>query len=143
MTTPEFLRSPDSSFADLADYPFAPNYLDIDGLRMHYIDEGPRDAPVILMMHGMPSWSYLYRHVIPIMLAAGYRCVAPDHIGFGKSDKVVDPAWYTTVRHTANIAALITAIGLTDITIMVQDWVAPLVLHKLQTCQNVSRACAL
>ena len=68
MSTPEFVRSPDSSFAGLADYPFAPNYFDIDGLRMHYLDEGPRDAPVVLMMHGMPSWSYLYRYIIPVMV---------------------------------------------------------------------------
>jgi haloalkane dehalogenase len=144
MSTPEFVPSPDSSFADLADYPFAPNYYDIDGLRMHYIDEGPRDAPVILMMHGMPSWSYLYRHIIPIMLEAGYRCVAPDHIGFGKSDKVVDPAWYNIARHTANTAALIKHLDLTDITIMVQDWGGPTGLAQVTNMpERFSRVCIM
>ena len=144
MSTPEFVRSPDSSFADLADYPFAPNYYDIDGLRMHYIDEGPRDAPVILMMHGMPSWSFLYRHIIPIMLDAGYRCVAPDHIGFGKSDKVVDPAWYNIARHTANTEALIKHLDLTDVTIMVQDWGGPTGLAQVAHMpERFNRVCIM
>ena len=125
MSTPPFIRTPDSNFENLADYPYAPNYLDIDGLRMHYIDEGPRDAPVILMMHGMPTWSYLYRNIIPSMLAAGYRCVAPDHIGFGKSDKVTDPAWYNIAQHVANTEKLIQHLDLTNITAMVQDWGGP------------------
>ena len=144
MTTPEFLRSPDSNFEGLADFPYTPHYLDIDGLRMHYIDEGPRDAPVILMIHGMPTWSYLYRHIIPSMVAAGYRCVAPDHIGFGKSDKVTDPEWYTTARHTANIAALVTAIDLTDITVMVQDWGGPTGLAQVAHMpERFSRLCIM
>ncbi len=144
MSTPEFVRSPDSSFANLADYPFAPNYYDIDGLRMHYIDEGPRDAPVILMMHGMPSWSFLYRHIIPIMLDAGYRCVAPDHIGFGKSDKVVDPAWYNIARHTANTEALIKHLDLTDVTIMVQDWGGPTGLAQVAHMpERFNRVCIM
>ena len=144
MSTPEFVRSPDSSFADLVDYPFAPNYLDIDGLRMHYIDEGPRDAPVVLMMHGMPSWSYLYRYIIPVMLEAGYRCVAPDHIGFGKSDKVVDPAWYNIARHTANTAALIQHLDLNNVTIMVQDWGGPTGLAQVANMpERFSRVCIM
>jgi haloalkane dehalogenase len=125
MSTPPFIRTPDSNFENLADYPYAPNYFDIEGLRMHYIDEGPRDAPVILMMHGMPTWSYLYRNIIPSMLAAGYRCVAPDHIGFGKSDKVIDPAWYNIAQHVANTKKLIQHLDLTNVTAMVQDWGGP------------------
>ena len=142
--TPKCLRTPDSNFVGLADFPFAANYIDIHGLRMHYIDEGPRDAPVILMMHGMPTWSYLYRHIIPIMVAAGYRCVAPDHIGFGKSDKVIDPAWYNIARHTTNIAALVAALDLTDVTVMVQDWGGPIGLAQVaQVPQRFSRLCIM
>jgi haloalkane dehalogenase len=122
---PPFLRTADAEFDGLADFPFEPHYLDIDGLRMHYIDEGPADAPVVLMMHGMPTWSYLYRHIIPPFLAAGFRCVAPDHIGFGKSDKVTDPDWYDIARHTANARELVTRLDLHRVTLMVQDWGGP------------------
>jgi haloalkane dehalogenase len=127
MTTspPPFVRSPDASFLNLADFPYEPHHLDIGGLRMHYVDEGPRNAPVALMVHGMPTWSYLYRHVIREMLAAGYRCIAPDHIGFGRSDKVTDPGWYDIARHTANLASLIEQLDLRDITLFVQDWGGP------------------
>jgi|SRR5947209_546819 len=91
MSAPAFVRTPDDNFTGLTDFPFAPHYVDVDGLRMHYVDEGPADAPIALMVHGMPTWSYLYRTVIATMTEAGYRCVAPDHIGFGRSDKVTDP----------------------------------------------------
>ena len=119
------LRTPDSNFADLKDFPFQPNYFDNDGVRMHYLDEGPKDAPVALLMHGMPSWSYLYRYMIPALRAAGYRCVAADHIGFGKSDKVTDPEWYNIARHTANMTRLVQHLDLQDITVFVQDWGGP------------------
>ncbi|HEX2849932.1 MAG TPA: alpha/beta fold hydrolase [Acidimicrobiales bacterium] len=125
-----FVRTPDANFEDLVDFPFAPSYVDIDGLRMHYVDEGPADGPVALMLHGMPTWSYLYRHVIPILAGAGYRCIAPDHIGFGRSDKVTDPAWYDTARHTANLGHLIRSLDLRDITIFVQDWGGPIGLAQ-------------
>ena len=125
MSTPPFLRTPDDNFAGLADYPFRPHYLDVGGLRMHYVDEGPGDAPVALMVHGMPTWSYLYRRIIATLGRAGYRCVAPDHIGFGRSDKVTDPAWYDIDRHVANLTALIEALDLRDITLFVQDWGGP------------------
>lgn len=124
-STPRFVRTPDANFADLADFPFEPNYLDIDGLRMHYVDEGPNDAPVALLVHGMPTWSYLYRHMIPPLRAAGFRCVAPDHIGFGRSDKVVEPQWYDIARHVANLQRLVTSLDLHDITLFVQDWGGP------------------
>jgi haloalkane dehalogenase len=92
-------------FADLPDYPFAEHWLTIDlgeGLtaRMHYLDEGPRDAPPVLLFHGEPSWSYLYRKMIPLLVAEGFRCLAPDLIGFGKSDKVTDQSFYSYARHT-------------------------------------------
>jgi haloalkane dehalogenase len=119
------LRTPDSNFAGLADFPFQPHYFENDGVRMHYLDEGPNDAPVALLMHGMPSWSYLYRYMIPALRAAGYRCVAPDHIGFGKSDKVTDPEWYNIERHTANITRLVKHLDLQNITLFVQDWGGP------------------
>jgi haloalkane dehalogenase len=119
------LRTPDSNFADLADFPFQPHYFENYGVRMHYLDEGPIDAPVALLMHGMPSWSYLYRYMIPALRAAGYRCVAPDHIGFGKSDKVTDPEWYNIARHTANITRLVQHLDLRNITLFVQDWGGP------------------
>ena len=93
------LRTPDERFVGLPDYPFAPNYVDIDGLQMHYVDEGPRDAPTVLMLHGEPSWSFLYRHMIPPIVAVGYRAVAPDLIGFGKSDKPTAKGDYSFAGH--------------------------------------------
>lgn len=130
---PPHVRTPDANFTSLAEFPFAPHYLDIDGLRMHYVDEGPRDAPVALMIHGMPTWSYLYRKIIPPMIAAGYRCIAPDHIGFGRSDKVTDPAWYDIARHTANLTRLVTALDVRDVTLFVQDWGGPTGLAQVAT----------
>ena len=83
----EILRTPDERFINLPDYPFAPHYVEVDGLRIHYVDEGPREADPVLMLHGEPSWSYLYRKMIPIVVAAGYRVIAPDLVGFGRSDE--------------------------------------------------------
>ncbi len=123
--TPPFVRTPDDHFEGLTDYPYAPNYIAVDGLRMHYVDEGPANGPVALMLHGMPTWSYLYRHVIRVMSEAGYRCIAPDHIGFGRSDKVTDPDWYDIARHTTNLTSLIERLDLDDITLFVQDWGGP------------------
>ena len=120
-----FVRTPDENFVGLSDYPFEPNYLDIDGLRMHFVDDGPHDGPVALLVHGMPTWSYLYRSMIPVLVAAGFRCIAPDHIGFGKSDKVTDPDWYNIAQHTANLMRLVESLDLTHITLFVQDWGGP------------------
>jgi haloalkane dehalogenase len=121
------LRTPDERFADLADYPFAPHYLtvtDADGtdLRIHYVDEGPRDAAPILLMHGEPSWSYLYRKFVPDLVARGHRVIAPDLIGFGKSDKPAARTDYTYERHVAWMSEWLTALDLTDITLFCQDW---------------------
>lgn len=121
----KILRTPDDNFASLTDFPYEPHYLDLDGLRMHYVDEGPADAPVALLMHGMPTWSYLYRNMIPGLRAAGYRCVAPDHVGFGRSDKVADPSWYNIARHTDNITRLVEHLDLTNVSLFVQDWGGP------------------
>jgi alpha-beta hydrolase superfamily lysophospholipase len=82
-----FVRTPDAQFQNLPDFPYQPNYVDVDGLRMHYIDEGPKDGAVVLLLHGQPDWSYLYRKMIPIITAAGFRAIAPDMIGMGRSDK--------------------------------------------------------
>lgn len=128
-----FLRTPDSNFEGLADFPFEPHYLDIDGLRMHYLDEGPADGPVALLVHGMPTWSYLYRSIIPPLVAAGYRCIAPDHLGFGRSDKPSDPAFYGIARHTANLTRLIEALDLQRVTLFVQDWGGPTGLAQAAT----------
>ncbi|MEY3680064.1 MAG: hypothetical protein RL547_676, partial [Actinomycetota bacterium] len=104
-----FLRTPDANFAGITDFPYTPQYIDVDGLRMHVVDEGPRDAPVVLFVHGMPTWAYLYRRMIARFLAAGFRCVAADHIGFGRSDKVTDPEWYDIARHTTNLRHVVTS----------------------------------
>ncbi|MDZ4375036.1 MAG: alpha/beta fold hydrolase [Phenylobacterium sp.] len=125
-----FLRTPEENFVDLADYPYAPNYIAFEGLRMHYLDEGPRDGPLALLMHGMPTWSYLNRHIIERLTKAGWRCVAADHIGFGRSDKPVDDGWYSIRRHRAAHAALIAALDLTDITLFCQDWGGPIGLAQ-------------
>jgi len=123
----EVLRTPDARFVDLADYPFAPQYLsvtDADGteLRLHYVDEGPRDAAPILLMHGEPSWSYLYRKFIPDLVSRGHRVIAPDLIGFGKSDKPAARTDYTYERHVAWMSDWLTALDLTGITLFCQDW---------------------
>ena len=120
-------RTPDAAFANLADYPFAPHYAEVDGaalgpLRLHCVDEGPRDGPVVLLMHGEPSWSYLYRTMIPPLVAAGARCLAPDLIGFGKSDKPVVVADYSYARHVAWMSDWLTQMGVRDLTLFCQDW---------------------
>ena len=126
------LRTPDERFADLPGYPFSPNYVEVpdgdpdgDGatLRVHYLDEGPRDAAPILLMHGEPSWSYLYRKMIPILVDAGHRVIAPDLVGFGRSDKPTETTDYTYARHVAWMQALVVDhLDLTDVTLFGQDW---------------------
>lgn len=122
------LRTPDERFADLPDYPFAPHYVDVDDqdggtLRVHYLDEGPRDGHPILLMHGEPSWSYLYRKMIPALVEAGHRCIAPDLVGFGKSDKPTEQSDYTYARHVAWMRAVVVDhLDLRDATFFGQDW---------------------
>jgi haloalkane dehalogenase len=117
------LRTPGERFAALPGYSFAPHYLEGAGrLRMHYLDEGPRDAPLALCLHGQPTWSYLYRKMIPAFLAAGLRVVAPDFFGFGRSDKPEEEAVYTFDFHRDSIIALIEALDLKRITLVCQDW---------------------
>ncbi len=123
----QVLRTDDARFAEIADYPFTPHYTDItdcDGttLRVHAIDEGPRDAAPVLLMHGEPSWSYLYRKFVAPLTAAGHRVVVPDLIGFGKSDKPAARTDYTYERHVQWMRDWLLANDLTDITLFCQDW---------------------
>ena len=119
---PGVLRTPDSRFENLPDYNFPPNYIEIEGYRVHYIDEGPRDGEVVLMLHGEPAWAYLYRKMIPIFVEAGYRAIAPDLIGFGRSDKPTSMDIHTYQFHVDTQTALIQALDLTDATFIGQDW---------------------
>ncbi len=116
------LRTPESRFENLPGYEFKPNYVDIDGLRMHYVDEGAEDGSVVLLLHGEPSWSYLYRHMIPPLAKAGFRVVAPDLIGFGRSDKPAKKSDYSYAGHVAWMKAFIEALDLTQITLFCHDW---------------------
>lgn len=118
----EFVRTPDERFEDLDGYRFAPNYVTIDGLRVHYVDEGPKDGPLVLLLHGQPTWSYLYRKMIPVLAAAGMRVVAWDNVGFGRSDKPVDPKIHTYARHVAWYHAILAALSLREINLFCQDW---------------------
>lgn len=123
----EILRTPDERFAALPGWQFAPRYVEVpagDGttLRMHHVDEGPRDGEVVLLLHGEPSWSYLYRRMIPILVDAGLRAVAIDLVGFGRSDKPASRDDYSFQAHVDWTWAAIEAIGLTDITLVCQDW---------------------
>ncbi|HEU4536013.1 MAG TPA: haloalkane dehalogenase [Polyangiaceae bacterium] len=121
------LRTPEERFASLPGFAFEPRYVELpsgegDALRMHYVDEGPREAATVLMLHGEPSWCFLYRKVIGAVCGAGLRAVAPDLIGFGRSDKPADPGDYTYQRHVDWVWAFVEALGLRDITLLCQDW---------------------
>jgi haloalkane dehalogenase len=121
------LRTPQAATEGLPDYSFDANYLDVgdadDGpVRMHYVDQGPRGGPVMLLLHGEPSWSYLYRKMIPPLAAAGMRCIAPDLIGFGRSDKPTEQSDYTYARHLGWLRGLLDQLELDDINLFCQDW---------------------
>jgi len=120
------LRTPDSRFADLPGWPSTPQYaqpLGADGPRMAVVDEGPRDAAVtVLCLHGNPSWGWLYRHMLPVLLGAGLRVVVPDLIGFGRSDKPADEAWHTFDRHRQSLLNLIEQLDLRNVMLVCQDW---------------------
>ena len=124
----ESIRTPDDRFAGLPGFGFRPHYVNIDdldggSLRVHYVDEGPAEAAPVLLMHGEPSWSYLYRHMIPLLVGAGHRVIAPDLVGFGRSDKPTDPADYSYQRHVDWMGALLfDHLDLRNITYFGQDW---------------------
>jgi len=120
--TMEAFRTPDARFANLPGYSFTPHYITAGDLRIHYVDEGPRAAAPVLLLHGEPSWSYLYRKMIPVLTAAGHRAVAPDLVGFGRSDKPVQRADYTYQRHVDWMRAVIETLDLRGITLVCQDW---------------------
>ena len=122
----ETYRTPDEQFDDLPGYPFSPHYAEFDGMRMHHLDEG--EGEPILLMHGEPTWSYLYRRMIP-PLASRFRCIAPDYLGFGRSDKPLRIEDYTYDLHAASISALVESLDLRDITVVVQDWGGPIGLR--------------
>ena len=131
------VRTPDSRFENIPDFPFEPNYVEIDGMRVHYVDEGAKDASPVLLLHGEPSWSYLYRHMIPPIAASGLRAIAPDLPGFGRSDKPVRRSDYSYASHVDWMRQFIEAIDLQNITLVCQDWGALIGLRV--AAENESR----
>jgi haloalkane dehalogenase len=118
----KFVRTPDKRFENLAGYDFAPNYSEINGLRMHYVEEGPKDGQVVILMHGQPTWSYLHRRMIKPIAEAGHRVIAIDLIGCGKSDKPIDLRYHHFETHVSNVKTFIQKLGLENITLFGQDW---------------------
>ncbi|MDP9326012.1 MAG: haloalkane dehalogenase [Candidatus Dormibacteraeota bacterium] len=123
----ETYRTPDERFEGLPGFDFQPRYIEQDGMRLHYLDEGSGDP--IVLFHGEPTWSYLYRKMIPPLVAAGHRCIAPDYFGFGRSDKPQQQSWYTYDRHVASMKRLVEELDLRDATAVVQDWGGPIGLR--------------
>ena len=128
-TTTEIFRTPDERFEGLPGYDFEPHYTEIDGLRLHYVDEGPRDGTPIVCFHGEPSWAFLYRKMVPPLVAAGHRVVCPDYAGFGRSDKPTDRGWYTYDRHVDLVTQVLDELDLRGATAVVQDWGGPIGLR--------------
>src|SRR5213079_1291059 len=137
------IRTPDEVLEGLPGFPFEPRYREVDGLRLCHLDEG--DGEPVVFFHGEPTWSYLWRKVIPPVRDGGYRCIAPDYPGFGRSDKPTDIGWYTYDRHTAAAAALIDELDLHDAVFVVQDWGGPVGLRigTLEAPERVSRFVAM
>ena len=120
-TVTEVFRTPDERFSDLPGYELAPHYADLEGLRLHYLDEGPRGGAPILCFHGEPTWAYLYRKMLPPVVAAGHRVICPDYAGFGRSDKPTDRGWYSYDGHVELMTALLDRLDLHGATVVVQD----------------------
>ncbi len=118
----EVFRTPDERFENLPGYDFSPKYVDVDGLRMHYVDEGPRTGRPVVCFHGEPSWAYLYRKMVGPLVEAGHRVVVPDYAGFGRSDKPTDRGWYTFDRHSQLMTRVLGSLDLQDAIVIVQDW---------------------
>jgi haloalkane dehalogenase len=138
----ELFRTPDERFADLPGYDFEANYADIDGLRMHYVDEGS-GSPVVCF-HGEPTWAFLYRKVARLLIDAGHRVVAVDMPGFGRSDKPTDRRWYSYDRHVEHVAGVLDALDLRDATVVVQDWGGPVGLRwAVERADRVGRLAIL
>ena len=139
----DVFRTPDDRFANLPDFPWEPKYHEWDGLRMAYLDEG--DGQPVVLFHGEPTWSFLWRTVMRVLLEKGFRCIAPDLIGFGRSDKPTDVGWYSYDRHVESVMSLIDALDLQDSVFVVHDWGGSLGLRvgTLEAPQRVSRFVAM
>ncbi len=126
------LRTPDERFTDLPDFSFEPRYREWEGMRLAHLDEGDGDKGTVVLLHGEPTWSFMWRNTIPRLVDAGYRCIAPDLPGFGRSDKPADD-WYTYDRLVASVVALFEELDLTDVTLVVHDWGGPIGLRVATT----------
>lgn len=134
----DIFRTPEERFGDLPGYPYAPNYVEVDGLRLHHLDEGA--GPAVVCFHGEPSWSYLYRHMLEALVGRGQRVICPDLVGFGRSDKPVDPGFYTYERHMAMITGHLEQIDFSEATVVVQDWGGPIGLRwAVENAHRVAR----
>jgi haloalkane dehalogenase len=134
----DVFRTPDERVENLPGYPYEPNYVEVDGLRLHHIDEG--SGSTVLCFHGEPSWSYLYRHMLDRLVDNGHRVVCPDLVGFGRSDKPTDQGWYTYDRHVETVTAHLDQVELDDVTVVVQDWGGPIGLRwAVQHADQVGR----
>ena len=137
----DLFRTPDERFEGLPGYDFEPNYVEIDGLRLHYLDEGPKEGRPIVCFHGEPTWAFLYRKMVGPLVEAGYRVICPDYAGFGRSDKPTDRGWYTYDGHLDLVTRLLGGLGLSDAIAVVQDWGGPIGLRW--AVENPDRAGAL
>lgn len=118
----KLLNTPEERFDNLPDFPFKPHFIEVDGINIHYLDEGPKQVEVILLMHGEPSWCFLYRHMIPILVKAGFRILAPDLVGFGRSDKPTEQNDHTYLKHVEWMTKWLQLHDLRNITLFCQDW---------------------
>jgi haloalkane dehalogenase len=123
----DVFRTPERAFTELPEYPFAPHYLDGDGLRLHYVDEGA--GRPVLLLHGEPTWSFLWRRIVPRLVSAGRRAIAPDLLGFGRSDKPTEVGWYSYDRHVESVTRLVHRLDLRELTLVVHDWGGPIGLR--------------
>jgi haloalkane dehalogenase len=138
----DVVRTAGEALAALPEYPFAPHWLEHDGLRLHYLDEGAGEP--VLLLHGEPTWSYLWRRIVPPIAASGRRAVAPDLIGFGRSDKPADVGWYSYDRHVASVTRLVHALDLQGLTMVVHDWGGPIGLRvAVENPERVARLVVL
>jgi haloalkane dehalogenase len=134
----DVFRTPDERFENLPGFPYEPHYVDVDGLRLHHVDEGSGET--VLCFHGEPSWAYLYRHMLERLVDTGHRVVCPDLVGFGRSDKPTDQGWYTYERHVDTVTAHLDQLDLQGVTVVVQDWGGPIGLRwAVQHADQVAR----
>jgi haloalkane dehalogenase len=137
----DVFRTPDERFEGLPGYEFEPNYADVDGLRLHYLDERGNGASPMVCFHGEPTWAYLYRKMLPPLVAAGHRVICPDYPGFGRSDKPTERGWYSYDRHSELVSRLLAELDLRDAVVVVQDWGGPIGLRW--AVENADRVRAL